>query len=471
MEKTTLIGIDINEKFYMQVTDGSGSSTIPKATGPSAEDAEIVAGETVKELNPQEVVVDVEKYYGKNCCIRVIGVESKLKDGRLAVDISPDGKKVIYEGDMSSELWTCHEKDSFEYCVEDTHTGEKATATITLSGVKPNDEFKAADICVEIDGMDSSLLRLRTGVVNKYNDVSVVSFGAYDEGLIENVAVDPLDDSMLLIKLNRDCSAWEKVSTSTTFSYTIASSEFVGEKAFGCITVQKSIHHYPAIDIVIEVTEPLPDTILIDVAEHYRDRGYSGELEVVGFADVDEDRGVPSILDGAETIYYTFNKESGFWDGNEVTDVFKYTKEADTDTDDTYRASAYVIIKKCVEETSGSGSESGSIGGSSYYLEDSNATINLSGVIAGEGTINQISGIVLENIPGTHVLDGPVVSKIEDRGTYTELNFSGGTIDGMLPASNTRLYITHTAALADGDNSVQLLAESPVGDRSYITMV
>lgn len=367
------IGVDIQEQFYIR---SLAAPTLPGGTtykngGPSPGSPDFTWG-IPKPTEPtfdsklgMAVEIDAEKYYGSSCCIKVIGVEAKMNDKRLGVQISEDCKKIYYTPNPLSGYWDCGERtDVFEYCVED-ESGARASAQVILTGVVPNKDFRAANICIDIDSLSTSTIQVNLGELNKYEGLAAISFGTFNTKYINSVAVDQLDRSRLLVELNRECSAWNKVGTSTSFTYSIGSTDFIGETTFGTITIVKNEVYDFAVDVYYQVKDPLPLSVDIDLAPYYEGFGLPTDFNVVGFENLAEDRGLAILGFNPTIVTYQFNLESGFWNAGNESDVFKYTKMDPNGK----QTSAYITIKKCDLQGSGSGSGSGNGSGSGQPID------------------------------------------------------------------------------------------------------
>lgn len=418
------------------------------------------------------VIIDVEKYIDPTCCFKLVGVEAKQNDKRRMVSISEDGKKILYYpnlrpivtsptpgpgnpvlgDDLGDMLWHCEPEDSFTYCAHDLKTGGHFEGTVTLIGLEKPEDFAAANICINLQKLKSDTVQIDVSLFNKYEGVFITEIGAFNKKYIKDITIDPLNRAKLIIRLNLDCADWDCCGSGADFTYKIGQGDptYGGITSTGRIGLRKCDDPFIARNIVEEVSEPVPTSIQINV-DYYYDQGTNYEdVEVSALSGLVEERGSAEISEDGQSVTYTFNKTSGFWDKDHAQDVFQYTLK-DPTTGKT--ACAYIIIRKC-DMQSGSGSGSGSGGSMTLYFNQSSSNpIQINNLIpeppnSHQGDLVSISSIVFKDTPGTHTISGGHIRMLylaaaSVYNNYYKIIFLSGSpvINSIAPITEMQLFV------------------------------
>ncbi|MGE0635165.1 MAG: hypothetical protein AB7G44_10955 [Bacteroidia bacterium] len=474
--------IDITEEFYVDdyKTSTSGASLVKT------------------DLKGLPVIIDVEKYIDPTCCFKLVGVEAKENDKRRMVSISDDGKKILYypnlrptvislspgpgptlstEADdyLGDMLWHCEPEDSFTYCAQDLKTGGHFEGTVTLIGLERDDDFKAADICINLQKLKSDTVQIDVSLFNKYEGIFIAEVGAFNKKYIKEITIDPLNRAKLIIRLNHDCSDWDCCGSGAGFTYKIGQGDptYGGITSTGRIGLRKCDDPFIARNIIEEVWEPIPTTLQIEVDEYYDEAEIYYDVVVTEVKGLVSERGSATISSDGKIVTYNFNKASGYWDENHAQDIFQYTLK-NSNTGKT--ACAYIIIRKC-EMQSGSGSGSGSGGGSImtlYFSQSSANPIQISGLIpeppsSNQGNLVSISSVVFKGVPGTHVISGgyiriQFIGAYDAYSNYYKITFLSGTplINSVAPINTMQLFVLAAPPSPSISWLVNIVEENPM---------
>jgi hypothetical protein len=309
------------------------------------------------------ITIDLAPYYSDLCCFEVIAVQSADTRKQDGVFITTDKNGIIYQPDLKNNYWkTADDYDVIEYCIRDIGSGQTVVATLTLQVIERG-LFDAVDICINvpfdyiIEGDEFSKYDLAE--LNKFEEVQVVQIGAYNTKLIKLITFDSEIQSKIIAYSNRQCNNWY-IGKRTEVEYAISAlvnGEYSTSKAKLIFTCIGNLFH--AENIELEVSEPMPAFILINVKDY---NPLYAEIAIDSVGATPTERGSISIL-APYTVRYDFNLGSGFWDSADARDVFRYTLYNSTTGK---KACTNIAISKIPDNPSGSGSGSGSGGGGNF---------------------------------------------------------------------------------------------------------
>lgn len=273
-----------------------------------------------------ELVIDLKPYYPNRCCFEVIAIENRETEKAKEVFVSQNRTEVVYE---LQDYGYWHQTEAFDivtYVIKDLDTDETAIGKITIQRIEQG-AFQAKDVELTFTNEDLNWetdepLEIPLRFLNKQDGLKLVEVGAYDKKLIKHIAFSPEDESEMLIYVETKCSPWLG-GVSTEFDYAVQAT-IDGEQ-----TVSKAKFKLRAVDaafyaemVEIEVSEPIPSSIYIDIREHNRNFAEISLIDVE--TDTPSERGIVYFDQGGLGVTYVFNTTSGYWDSEDSTDILPY---------------------------------------------------------------------------------------------------------------------------------------------------
>jgi len=371
-------------------------------------------------LDDDQLVIDLDKYYDGLCCFEVVAVESRKSEKTEGIFITYDKRRIVYEvqEDHVSEWKEEGATDVVRYVIRDINTDKSSTGKITIERLEDS-IFKAKDVHVDVsvdhfnahDWLEVEPLQIDLSWINKQTNVKVVEFGDYNERILKSVGINIDKQSELVFEFARECVNVVPCRT-TEVEYAIEA------EIDGKLSVSKAsvIFHFQCRDfyaqvIRIVVSDPVP------LNEYINIRTYNPNFASISLLSVETDtpaeRGTVIPMLPTIGVTYNFNQGSGYWNVDGVQDVLLYAIKNNLTGQ---KAKGYIIIEK-QGNTSGSGSGSG-IGissGSTVYLENSPMnTLSLTNISSLGGSyvadLSNLSGVIIQGMPGGHSLGGGRVS-------------------------------------------------------------
>jgi len=297
-----------------------------------------------------ELFIDLKPYFPEVCCFEIVAVQSVRWHRSKGVFIDHDRTGINYAFDNQHSHWDSEDaSDTLEYVVRDHSSGQTATAKITVQRIAAA-HFEAADMHLMLplddlmpSGRRASPFELHLNQFNKFEDVEVLEVGVYNTKLFRSIAFDTERAATLMLTFETNCNPWHH-GLRTSFDYSIRA------RVDGDLGVAKGTIHFEAYFrgfyaelFSVELADPLPAELLIDVAE--RNDNFS-DISLIAVGSTIEERGEVVYTEGME-ITYVPNLTSGFWDADDATDVISYTLRNNiTDQE----ASNYISIEKAEPE-------------------------------------------------------------------------------------------------------------------------
>ncbi|HWB64575.1 MAG TPA: hypothetical protein VG603_13760, partial [Chitinophagales bacterium] len=266
-------------------------------------------------------VIDIQKYYSNSCSLKVVAVGTDFNDKSMAVQISDDGKKILYWYNVNASGWSdINVTDSFLYTIKDTTTGEVATANINLSRYS---FFVPNDVYIELNPLYSGIIRID---LRKFIDASLdftaTGAGIFDTNLISKITIDPQDPQVVIVYLINACCNWDCHWTDFEVFLRVTDSKDntqTGSKIY--INLIKQCEIFIANPIEIEISGDVPSFVEIDIAR-FNPHAFV-ELLQVGYTS--PDKGMAGVNAPLNFVKYDFNRDSGFWSADFAKDIFEYS--------------------------------------------------------------------------------------------------------------------------------------------------
>lgn len=305
MADTVEIGVDIVEEFHLNW------NYIDNVTLPDPVDSEPISG----------YLIDVPKYYPGQSVI-LVETETDPNPKRLELEILSGGRYLRYVPDPESDFWLPHHQDTFTYVVQDTETHGFIRGTITLRAI-PIHEIVQVDAEPHLNLRSNSfgVCSIDLSEFYKVRGLNqLIITGGVDKNLIKEVKLDPTGSNTIEVALNNIKSEWQNGPILTWFNFSIGSTEYPGAKSVGRVVLAGTVgSEFAAHDIIIQITDTLSESILIDLTTYFGEVG----IELVSVVGMSDDRGEVEFEEDGTEITYTFNAESGFW-SHYAQDVLTY---------------------------------------------------------------------------------------------------------------------------------------------------
>ena len=292
-----------------------------------------------------ELVIDIKPYYPELCCFEIIAVENRETEKVKEVFVSQNKSKVIYK---PQEYGYWQQEGAFDivtYVIKNVETEETAIGEITIQRIEQGG-FQAKDVEItftseRLNWETDEPLEIPLRFLNKQDGIKVIEIGTYDKKLIKHIAFSPEDESKILLYIETKCSPWLG-GVSTEFDYAVQAlvdgEETVSKAKFKLRAVDGAFYAEMA---EIDITEPIPSSIYIDIREHNRNFAEISLIDVE--TDTPTDRGIVYFDQGGLGVTYAFNTESGFWDNKDAGDVLQYRLRNNVTGQE---AVGYILIEK-----------------------------------------------------------------------------------------------------------------------------